>query len=184
MNRSGAGITWDWFFDAKTRPLLVNAVEDRDLWRFALPNTRLIQNVIFSYEYTFENWDFLNTMAEGDFLKEGQAIDRKHFKDIAELCEVGVMKITLGDYIVPCVNLPYTLASDACSMLCNEVDAGFAAAYYINANGRAVFSLRSVKGTSNEIDVSVIAEMFGGGGHANASGFNISKEKLNTLLIH
>src|SRR5665213_864100 len=39
MERSGAQVTWDFFHDAP-RPLLVDYVGDRDLWRFAMPKSR------------------------------------------------------------------------------------------------------------------------------------------------
>jgi len=59
MNRSGAGITWDYFYPGKTRPRLIDHIEDRDLWKFALPGTREINANVFSYPYDFVMWDFL-----------------------------------------------------------------------------------------------------------------------------
>lgn len=52
MDRSGAGITWDFFHPGKARPALIDHVEDRDLWRFALHGTREIQSAVFSYPYS------------------------------------------------------------------------------------------------------------------------------------
>src|SRR5690606_35880403 len=57
QQRSGAGIAWDFFHPGVPRPALVNHVEDRDLWRFALPGTREIQAAVFSRPYTFAAWD-------------------------------------------------------------------------------------------------------------------------------
>ena len=48
MNRSGAGLTWDFFFPNTERPALINHIEDRDLWRFKLEGTREIQANLFS----------------------------------------------------------------------------------------------------------------------------------------
>ena len=59
MERSGAGITWDYFFPDTPRPRLIDHIEDRDLWRFNLPGTRQIQAAVFSYPYDFEVWDDL-----------------------------------------------------------------------------------------------------------------------------
>src|SRR5688572_16804381 len=53
MERSGARITWDHFYYIKPPQTLLH-VEDRDLWRFALPRTREIQANIFSYPYDFD----------------------------------------------------------------------------------------------------------------------------------
>src|SRR6187549_894021 len=59
MNRSGARITWDYFFPKQTPPKLLLAVEDRDLWRFAIRSTREAVATLFSHPYTFEAWDYL-----------------------------------------------------------------------------------------------------------------------------
>ena len=49
MDRSGARITWDHYFPGEAPPDLLLHIEDRDLWRFALPGTREIQANVFSY---------------------------------------------------------------------------------------------------------------------------------------
>lgn len=48
INRSGAGLVWDFFFPQHQRPDLINHIEDRDLWRFNLPGTREIMADLFS----------------------------------------------------------------------------------------------------------------------------------------
>ena len=53
-----------------------------------MPNTREIQAAVFSYEYTFENWDMLMALPTAKLAIEGRAIERKHFKDIKELLGV------------------------------------------------------------------------------------------------
>lgn len=50
MDRSGAGITWDFFFPHAPRPEIINLVEDRDLWRFKNPDSRAFNAVLNSYE--------------------------------------------------------------------------------------------------------------------------------------
>lgn len=68
MERSGAGLAWDelvpmnveWGEDwpkDNGRPWLVSYVEDRDLWRFARPNSKAVNAYISSKEQTFEAWD-------------------------------------------------------------------------------------------------------------------------------
>src|ERR1700755_107865 len=55
MNRSGAGITWDYFFgDFSPRALIVDYVEDRDLWRFKLPHSEEISLRIRLTPHTIE----------------------------------------------------------------------------------------------------------------------------------
>jgi hypothetical protein len=173
MERSGAGLAWDFFFSSEPRPKLIDTIEDRDLWRFKLPLTREIQATVFSYAYDFDLWDKLMDEGQSErgratMAAEGRAIDRKMLKDIAELLGVATREMRIGGVVVPVVNLPYTMASEAAGKLAEN--APFAAAYFDRADAR-VFSLRS-RGDSGA-DVSAIAKAYGGGGHRNAAGFQV-----------
>lgn len=181
MNRSGARITWDHYFPKDEPPALLLHVEDRDLWRFALRKTREIQASVFAYPYEFKVWDFLMGANLDQLAVEGEAIERKHFKDIRELVGVVTRPMTfrapwldgpapadLGFVTVPVANLPYTLTSDAGHLLAKGHP--FAGCYWDTPAGR-VFSLRS---TDDGADVSEVAKQYGGGGHRNASGFRLS----------
>ena len=173
MERSGAGITWDYFHPETPRPELINHIEDRDLWRFALPKTREIQAAVFSYPYDFEVWTGLMLATDLSELEiEGAAIERKHHKDIAELTGVVTRKMTIAGQVVPMANLPYTLTSDAGHLLAEGYP--FAGCYWDTPEGR-VFSLRS---RDDGADVSEIAKQYGGGGHKNASGFRVPFDQL------
>lgn len=165
MDRSGAGLTWDCMMPGVPRPRLIDHIEDRDLWRFALPKTREIQAAVFSYPYDFKVWDELMAMPTPELAMEGIAIERKHHKDIAELVGVTKRRMKIGGHDVPVANLPYTLTSDAGNLMAEGEQ--FAACYWDTPTGR-VFSLRS---RPNGLDVSEIAKSYGGGGHKNASGF-------------
>lgn len=181
MERSGAGMTWDFFHDTP-RPWLIDHIEDRDLWRFALDGTREIQAAVFSYPYDFEVWDELMATPLADLRLEGEAIERKHHKDIAELLKVCRRKMVIAGHEVPVASLPYTLTSDAGHAMCEPVDEGllgtfvpaFAACYWDTPDGRN-FSLRS-DDRYGGADVSEIATQFGGGGHRNAAGFKVPRD--------
>lgn len=168
MNRSGARITWDHFFPEEPPPLLILHIEDRDLWRFALKNTREIQANVFSYPYDFQVWDELMAQNVETLAVEGRAIERKHFKDINELLGVVTRPMAIGGFNVQVANLPYVHSSDAGHQLAEGRP--FGACYWDTPEGR-VFSLRS---TDAGVDVGEIAKQYGGGGHRNASGFKVS----------
>ena len=179
MNRSGARITWDHYFKGFTPPKLLEHVEDRDLWRFNLAHTREISASIFSYEYTFENWDMLMYGHDiEDLVIEGKAIERKHFKDIKELLNVAYQTMVLGGIEVKCANLPYTMSSDAGHILMENGEP-FGACYYDTPTHK-VFSLRS---HDNGPDVSEIAKMYGGGGHRNAAGCRLTHEQCDDIMV-
>lgn len=179
MERSGAGITWDFFHSPDSRPDLVNYVEDRDLWRFSLSHSREVNAYIFAHEYAFFEWDRLCAeLTDIDRVSAmGAAIEKKHHKDVRELVEATRRKMIIGGHLVPVANIPYTLTSDAGHLMCQGVDEGlagswippFAACYWDTSEGR-VFSLRS---SDDGLDVSEIAGRYGGGGHAKAAGFRM-----------
>lgn len=173
MNKSGAGMAWDYFSHGAPRPPIIDHIEDRDLWKFKLDGTREIQAALFSYPYDFEVWDSLLTAPAYELKKEGGAIERKHFKDIKELLLVSTREMNIAGYKVPVANLPYTMSSDACHILMEHYpEAPFAACYFDAADERR-FSLRSEEG---RVDVSQVAVAYGGGGHRNAAGFSQSLE--------
>lgn len=181
MERSGAGLAWDYFNPDDFRPLLVNYVEDRDLWRFDLPHSREVNAFIFAHEYKWADWcDIDEALASPADVKRvsemGAAIEKKHHKDVRELVHATWRKMIIGGQLVPVANIPYTLTSDAGHLMCQGLDEGllgvwippFAACYWDTPEGR-VFSLRS----DGRTDVSEVAKGYGGGGHAKASGFRM-----------
>ena len=163
MERSGAGITWDFFHPGMPRPRLIDHVEDRDLWRFKIPGTREFVACLFSHPYDFKTWDRLAHDDPDALIAEGAAIERQTRKHVETMLP-GKRAMTIGGYSVPVVNAPGWLASDIAGAL--AADATFAACYFDIADKR-VFSLRS----RGDFDVSDIAKQYGGGGHKNAAGF-------------
>jgi len=180
MNRSGAMMAWEYFHPDKIPSFLIKHVQDRDLWRFSMEQTRAFQANLFSMEYTFENWDMVNNICADDynywsFVQAGEAIERKHFKDIKELIKVAGTRSTIAGFDVPTLNAPYFFSSDAGHILGKGEP--FAACYWDTPEGR-VYSLRSEDGAQ---DVSEIAVLFGGGGHKHAAGFTLSSDDLHRL---
>ena len=175
MERSGAMITWDYFFPQQEPPELLKHIQDRDLWRFDLPQTRNVQACVFSHPYDFETWDALIEMSPEFLAREGEAIERKHFKDINEFIKSAAYRMTIAGHDVPVLNAPYFWSSDAGHIM-GEGEL-FAACYWDTPDGR-VFSLRSA---DDGLDVSDIAKLFGGGGHAHASGFRLGFDELSKL---
>ena len=179
--KSGAMIAWEYMQHTTNKkeavPRMVSYVQDRDLWKFELPGSKEVSMFLFSHEYDFVVWDKLMkaTKREIDgFIKLGAILEKKHIKDINEMIRVAKRFVDIGEYKqVPILNVPYTMASDAGMIM--SVDAPFSATYYDNRDNRC-FSLRSNKLNPSAIDVSVIAALYGGGGHVSASGFKVPRD--------
>jgi oligoribonuclease NrnB/cAMP/cGMP phosphodiesterase (DHH superfamily) len=172
---SGAMLAWKYFYSVEPPPMLYH-VQDRDLWKFELEGTRELSEFIFSHEYEFAIWDKIMSMTPNEVraaIISGALVVKKHFKDIHELLKVSTRVMTIGGYDVQVANLSYMMASDAGNSLANS--SPFGVTYYDGPESRH-FSLRSTKTNPAWVDVSKIAEMYGGGGHLHASGFKVSRD--------
>lgn len=178
MNKSGCGLTWDYFYPGIQKPKVLIAVEDRDLWLFNHESTREVSANVFSMKYTFENWDYLMDNSNFDEIVDGgKSIERKHMRDVDELDDGLTHMVTMvvfGDvFVFPMANVPYMFASEMGNKMCIDYPSvPFAGTYYLNKDGQYKVSLRS---TDRQSDASEIAREFGGGGHRNSCGFTIDK---------
>lgn len=182
MARSGAMMAWQYFHPNIDPSQLIRHVQDRDLWRFELEYTKAFQANLFSLEYTFENWERVNDICGNfahytDFVKQGDAINRKHLKDVKELIKACASRANIAGYDVPVLNAPYFYSSEAGHIMCNGEP--FAVCYWNDAENR-IFSLRS---NEQGEDVSIIAQKCGGGGHRNAAGFSIPLNDIVGTVI-
>lgn len=169
MQRSGTGLSWDYFHPGTKRPWIINYIEDRDLWRHQLPHTHEIAAAVQTYAYDFKVWD--DNLMQGTFaeiLLEGVVALRVVKKACQEVAKTARMIQFPGcDALVPVVNTQ-SFISDVCEELRQaHPEAPFVACYYDSGSGQRKWSLRSGPG----FNVEVIAKQFSGGGHKTASGF-------------
>ena len=163
MNRSGAMLGWNYMHPGQDPPPLIGYVQDRDLWRFALPNSREVSAALGSYPMDFEVW---KTLDVADLQREGIAILR--FRDQTVKTIVGFARWgEIGGYRVPIVNATAHWSDVGEAMLQKYPEAPFVGAYYEDSEGTRRWSLRS----RPDFDVSEVAKKLGGGGHRQASGF-------------
>ena len=166
MDKSGARMAWEYWHPKAQLPALLAYVEDRDLWRWALPDSREVSLALQCYPLEFPLWDELSVE---DLKHEGKAILRFQSQQIARA--VSRARLTeVGDFTVPVVNsclFQSEIGDDLCRLF---PDAPFSAVYYLNQHNKQAWSLRSI----GDFDVSEVARRFGGGGHRNAAGFALS----------
>jgi oligoribonuclease NrnB/cAMP/cGMP phosphodiesterase (DHH superfamily) len=169
-DKAGCILTWEYLFPQTPPPELFFYLQDRDLWRWELPQSQEVSAALRSYKPFFEVWDeFMTGLGLEKLKAEGVAILRYQQRQIEMSLAQEIQTIEIGGYTVPCVNCTHLI-----SELGNELAKGnpFAALYFDTGDGKRVFSLRS---NSEGVDVAEIAKMYGGGGHRNAAGFTIAK---------
>ncbi|QPC43989.1 phosphohydrolase [Kaustia mangrovi] len=203
MERSGCGIAWDEIHGGE-RPRLINHLEDRDLWRFALSGTREFFAYIASYHYDFDVWNWLRQSADNNLqydrmLLSGSAILGKQAKDIAEWLDQGTQWWEFSRYpecepVGPAYQIWPVSEADPLTppdrvWRVPVVNAPYthgsdAAHELLQRHQEAPFAAYywDVDGTrrwglrsaDDREDVSAIAKARGGGGHRNAAGFEVA----------
>lgn len=183
LDKSGAGLAWDYFFPNEPRPWLVDYVEDRDLWKKAITNSDTINAYIACLEFDFKVWDEANNKKVQDIYEYGKIAEMKTEQYIREVCKnvyfVDIVYLNDKDAAryfrkIPTVNI--------CQVDCSEVMAHllvlypsspFSMYWFKRHDGMYQYGLRSI----GDFDISSVAKLYGGGGHKNAAGF-----QLNYLL--
>ena len=172
MNQSGAVLAWKYFHPDTEVPLLLQYIQDEDIWNWALPQAREVCTALQLYPMTFESWDNLSVE---ELKKEGKvalAFKQKQIKKLIKRADIH----NIAGYMVPVVNSPLFI-SELGNELCKAYPEASFSASYSDLKGRRKWSLRSI----GEFDVSRVCKEFGGGGHRNASGFSTSIEGENLL---
>lgn len=193
VTQSGAALTWDYFNEKinlpsideftngpsiKPTPDLIKYIQDRDLWKFELPDSATINVVIQNTDKNFDAYNELDERLSEDrksLVRTGRYLLRQQNQLVEQIVAEAVkVRWVLGNptFIldeVPVVMCPPMLASEVGNRLAN-ISGTFGATYHTQMVGdvkHKKYSLRSV----GDYDVAEIAEYFEGGGHKNAAGF-------------
>lgn len=174
INKSGVGITWDYFYpEYELMPILAH-IQDRDLWKFELAGTKEICEALYSrliIPWDIKAWDkiimwptnsygYLELKQVGDILVKhkqqriNSIIDSKSYGDASK-------------YII--VNAPSDIASELGNAIANKFSKPALIWSYNYGLDKYIFSVRS--NDSCSITALEIAKANGGGGHKHAAGF-------------
>lgn len=167
MSRSGIQLAWDFAFPNEPRPWWVDYTADRDLWRWELPDSQVINAFIMTLPHTIEGWSQLRevTFEGARLLGTGARAQIDHY---VEKTTAQALPGVLDGKWVKIVNVPYPNISDVLGKLVDD-GADVGVGWFVREDLKVQFSLRS----EGDLDVSKIAENYGGGGHRNAAGFQL-----------
>lgn len=172
MERSGAGITWDYFFTNKAIPRFLALIQDRDIWSKKYPETDEFVTFFYDLEFDFNLWEtYLNPENVETAIQKGKAFQEYQHRLITKIINrvAYVIHEIDGKYIIGLYSNCPELQSDIGNKVFDKLTFGdFSAIWHYDLyKNRTLYSLRS---TNDRHDVSVVAKKFGGGGHRNASG--------------
>lgn len=187
MERSGAGLAWDYLFgvdspssdgEMMTRPWYVSYVEDRDLWRHLLPQSKEVNAYLMTLPFEESAWSQLDVITPEYAASNGRGAlaQVEHYVREGRLqAQKGVLNSV---YNVKIVNALYMNISELAGALAQEPGIDIGIGYFERGDGVMQFSLRS----RTDVDVSAIASSLGGGGHKNAAGFQLPLGKGRALV--
>jgi oligoribonuclease NrnB/cAMP/cGMP phosphodiesterase (DHH superfamily) len=176
MSKSGAVLAWEYFNPGQRVPMLLQYVQDRDLWLFGLPKSREVHAALRSYPMDFVVWTSLAARVEV-LQTEGEILLRAAGQQVKTMAD-GAFDVLIGDHLVPCVNATMHF-SEVGEELCRRFpERPFSAFYLDRADGKRQFGLRA----RGDFDVSEVARQYGGGGHKGAAGFVVDRPSALSIV--
>lgn len=175
VNRSGAGIAWDYFFPDTPRPLLISYLEDRDLYRHKYEETGPLHAYLEVREFSFDEWDRVAYALEHPEEKEKMMLTARTYEEYFNLlADISVQKAKLVEFeghrvLFATCHPVKSLASRVGNLLAKKLPP-IGLIVTAHPDGYGV----SIRGDGS-VDVSQIAAKYGGGGHTSASGFLIHR---------
>lgn len=169
--RSGATIAWSYFHPGTPVPRLMQYLEDGDLYRYALPETRDIFSYLLALPDDFLAWDELARALEDGAAREAvlkkAAAYTEFFEALARSSVERAKKVRFEGCEVyftashPSITMKSYVGHELYAKL-----PPFALIVTAHPNGFGV----SIRGDGT-VDVAKIAEKYGGGGHPGSAGF-------------
>lgn len=178
-NKSGASLTWQYFFPTEELPEMIKLVEDSDLWKGRYgEDTKKVNSYL---------WLFTNNPAQvlqilsGDLEEiksKGAIISAYAGKEIAEQVEISPINLKIGEDMLPAYNI--TTHESACGNILSSRNGCAAVMFTIKGND-VKLSFRSVDGQRpSALD---LAKQFDGGGHVLAAGARVSLEDFIKMIV-
>lgn len=190
MNHSGAVLAWHYWHPDFMLPKFFAYLQDRDLWKFDLPQSQEVSCALRSYPMAFAVWkQFLERDPDCNRLQtEGEAclrLTNQQVEIMADNARMAVFNLndtpqiifnanlsaacgnTENCYEVPVANTTVFFSEVGNRLLEMYPEASFAAYYLDRKDGKRQWGLRS----RPDFDCSIVAKAFSGGGHKQAAGF-------------
>ena len=175
--QSAAVMTWLHFNPGQPVPELLLYVQDRDLWRNEMPDTRAISAYLNTQRRDFQAWDRIHNAIRRrntsfrTMIEAGDAI-LKSQRHAVNATAARSFTINIAGHDVPAVNTNLHRTEVAFELLRRNPDAPFAAVYRDIGPNERRWSLRSLK--DGGTDVGTLAKTLGGGGHRHSAAFTQS----------
>lgn len=173
VSEAACVLTWRYFFPQRPVPKAVILVGDRDTWRWAEKDTGSFNESLHSHDHHADNAAFWKPLLEDDpttlekMIEEGIWLREIKLRKVDRTMKARSFEVLFEGYRTLAVN---TRGSGDVGDYGR--DCGYEIVYAYVDEMRVDGLTTVVTLYSNQVDVSVIAQRYGGGGHAGAAGFS------------
>lgn len=165
-------LTWNYFYPSLDLPRAVLLIGDRDIWRWEEKETGAFNEGLFHRKSNPENDSLWKPLLDGDqealheIIKEGKILYEARLENIKRNIDTYGYQVIFEGYQTLAIN------QRGNGDLGEEIrKRGYEIGYCYIDNLQNGDLVTKVTLFSDQVDVSVIAQKFGGGGHPGASGF-------------
>jgi oligoribonuclease NrnB/cAMP/cGMP phosphodiesterase (DHH superfamily) len=176
LSEAACVLTWKYFFPQRPVPRAIILIGDRDIWRWAEADTGAFTEGLHVRDTHAENDALWVPLLEGDpetiklITDEGIRLLEIRLSEINKQIEQLGFEVQFEGQRTLVINVPGN--GDLGQ---RGRDLGYEIIYCYEDRIQAGQITTSVTLFSRQVDVSVIARRYGGGGHAHAAGFSFSR---------
>jgi len=173
VSEAACVLTWRYFFPQRPVPKAVILVGDRDTWRWAEKDTGPFNESLHSHDHHANNAAFWKPLLEDDpstlekMIEEGVWLREIKLRKVDRTMKARSFEVRFEGYRTLAVN---TRGSGDVGDYGR--DRGYEIVYAYVDEMRVGGLTTVVTLYSDQVDVSVVAKRYGGGGHAGAAGFS------------
>ncbi len=180
-NRSGASLTWIYFYGKDNIPEIVKLVEDKDIWtwRYGEKTKYVNAYLIILTDKPEKVKEFILNNNIEKLVENGKIISEFTDYLINNFIEkIKEIELKIGEYTVKGFNTGL-FQSEIGNILSNNLKQ---AVVLFSINGYTVkFSFRSIEG--NNPTALQLAQILGGGGHKHAAGASVSLNDFCNMIL-
>jgi oligoribonuclease NrnB/cAMP/cGMP phosphodiesterase (DHH superfamily) len=169
-------LTWKYFFPDRPVPQGIRLIGDRDIWKWAYPETGPFNEGLYQLDTRPYNDSVWIPLFENDqttldkILQNGKILREARMKTIRRTLLSKGFSVTMDGYKTLVINLRGS--GDIGQQVRNM---GYEIAYCYSDDLHHEELTTFVTMYSDKVDVSDIAKRFGGGGHSGAAGFHFKR---------
>lgn len=174
VSHSGAVLAWKYFHPDTKVPELCLYVEDSDIWKWEMPDSKEILSYIeLKREFDFKNWDSMagdleNEEKKKEYVEKGKLLVAFKEKIVNEIIKEHFQLVNFEGYEIYAINAPRLFRSEIGAKLA-EMKPPFGIVWSYTTD-EISFSLRAIQ---DDFDLIPVVNKFGGGGHKQAVNFRL-----------